>query len=183
MLTIIKKFFYILSIFLISTRLTYAETPKDNLIIGIPSKVISGDTIVIDNHLIKLYNIISLTPTQECIDKEIGRYTCGNVAKNVLKDITRNNNIVCSVLSWSDKGAKISQCNIEKSKIDLSLYMLKSGWSLVKWFDRDLNKNLIKCSMENCEKIDDIFIEFEKDAVKNKRGIWSSKFDLPWLLY
>lgn len=183
MLTIIKIFF-VFALSFIWVKDLHADEGENNYIIsGIPSKIIDGDTFIIDNQIIKLNSIISLSIDQECLDKEIGRYNCGQVSQNVLDEITKNKIIECSILRWSDIGEKIGNCTVTESQINLSNYMLEAGWAIVRWFDRDNQKKPISCTFDKCVNIEQLFFNSEQQAVIKKRGVWSSKFDLPWNLY
>ena len=168
-------------IILFASNIVHAQDfnqAKTRIIDGV-GEAITGDTLKIDGLNIQLEFIIAPKIEQECLDKEIGRYKCGIVSKNILEDQLKNNIISCFLKEWSDDGKIIGQCR-NKDNEDISELMLFSGWSIVKWFDRNKLKEPVECSFDNCKNIPEDYWYIEKDAVKNKRGLWSSKFDLPW---
>lgn len=151
------------------------------LIISGAGEALSGDSIRIDNHIIKLSGIIAPSVEQNCEDVELGNYPCGQVSKNNLQSFIDGKRIECIPLRWSDNGEKISECSYQGKS--LSNIMLLSGWAITKWFDRDENKRPVKCSLQTCETQPNNHFKSELDAISNNRGLWSSKFDLPWKLY
>ena len=104
---------------------------------------------------------------------------CGAAAFDALSDLVSNALISCEIIRYTDSGTGYGYCELPDGS-DLGLTMIFSGWSVAKWFDRHDNKSPDDCSMEYCEPIPDSYFEAEQQATIDKRGMWSSSFDLPW---
>ena len=148
-------------------------------IYGVP-EIIDINTLKIDGEYISLINTISFNENQICVDKEIGEYNCAKSAMIKLEELIGNKIIYCYMIKWDENGKKESLC-VTEDNINISIEMIKSGWSLVKWFDRDINKKPIECSVSTCNSISEEYFQAEKMAAKFKMGVWNSQFDLPWL--
>lgn len=170
-------------VFYICASAVYSQPPTQEILAtntatGV-GEAVSGDSIKIDGKLYRLEYVIAPKIDQECLDKEIGRYFCGEVSRNFLGDTISNRIITCEMKRWSDNGEILSNCTLDDNT-NLSNLVILSGWGIVKWFDRNTLKEPIPCSVNDCQEIPDTLFSIESEAVKNKRGLWSSKFDLPW---
>jgi len=176
--------FILITLFFLSlnSNLSAQEIQLDNgenSIRGV-GEAITGNTIKIDNFKIVLEYTQAPKLEQICIDKQIGRYNCGDASRNYLQEYISNKLLYCEFKRWNDSGERVSQCFTDDN-LDLSKIIITSGWSIVKWFDRNTNKEPEKCSFTYCESISEDYWLLEQQAVKNQRGLWSSKFDFPWL--
>ena len=131
-------------------------------------KVIDGDTIKIDNEIIRFSGID--TPEsyyfkkyqQICYEND-KKLNCGDFSKAKLEYKISDNPITCNREEKKDRyGRTLAECFVKNES--LSRYMVKNGYA----FDYPrYSKNK--------------FGEEQKYAKKNKLGLWSMKFHYPWV--
>mgnify|MGYP001338894875 CR=1 FL=1 len=130
-------------------------------------KVIDGDTIKINNKIIRFGGIDAPESyyrgkKQKCIlDKKI--IYCGDISKKKLEEKISDNKVTC--INEKNKNIYnriIAECFIGKES--LSKYMVRSGYA----FDY---KQYSKGKYSD----DEIY------AKKNNNGMWKMKFDYPWI--
>ena len=169
---------FLLSLIIIFKTSTFAVASES--IVG-AAEAISGDTIRIDNEYIKLANTIALPTDAICKDSLYGNFRCGVVSREKLASFLEEEIVDCIVYRWNDDGKKVADCKVVSSGNQLGNLMVLSGWSLVRWFDRDQRLKPMVCSMPECQNVSPKLFELEAEAIKNNRGLWNTQFDPPWI--
>ena len=157
-----KKFkFFLIFLFLISTN-TYAERIE-----GI-ALVIDGDTIKIKNNKIRLSGIDAPESNQLC--KRIflsiqffsfnKQYPCGKISTNKLKKLVKNETILCKVENIDRYKRKLATCF--KNRLNINSWLVRNGYALA----------YVKYSKK--------YIFQEKEAERDKLGMWQGTFEKPW---
>ena len=157
-----KKFkVFLILLFLISTN-TYAERIE-----GI-ALVIDGDTIKIKNNKIRLSGIDAPESNQLC--KRIflsvqffsfnKKYPCGKISANKLKKLVKNEIILCKVENIDRYKRKLATCF--KNRLNINSWLVRNGYALA----------YVKYSKK--------YIFQEKEAERDKLGMWQGTFEKPW---
>lgn len=134
-----------------------SKTNKYPMIYG-KVKVLTADTLLIRNHLIRLYGIAAPTQTQTCADSKGHSYTCGKKAARWLQNWLLEGEIECKILQ---KTSKYLLATCLYGEYDLGAALVISGWAVA------LPQN-------------EIYAPYEQEAQKNHSGMWSGKFYKPW---
>ncbi len=146
--------FSIIFILILFLNQAYGKT-----IYGKP-KVIDGDTIHIGKNKIRLHAIDAPEKKQKCIKNEI-EWNCGFESTKFLKNLIGNQSIYCVSESKDRYNRYIGICY--KNNIDLNSQMVINGWAIAyRYYSLD-------------------YVKEEKEAKLNKLGIWSGKFEEPYL--
>jgi endonuclease YncB( thermonuclease family) len=119
-------------------------------------RVVDGDTIVLDNHKIRLLGVDTPELKQRCVGKY---YKCGEIAKKALVEIIGNSEVECSIGKKDKYKRNLSYCTARNQSLNYELIHL----GLARVY---MNDNLIL-------KIAEFVARF------NKVGIWSVGFDAP----
>ena len=164
----IKVFFFI------STCLIFFFLNNENLksdeakIISGIAKVTDGDTIRIDGKKIRFYGIDAPEKNQQCrkpwltisfisFSKD---YPCGQISTDKLKKKINNKLLICK---WTNKDKYkryIAECF--KDKTNINAWMVRNGYAVA------------------YRKYSKKFISQEIFAKKEKLGLWSGTFMMPW---
>ena len=163
------KLFLTISICLIFFFLTYndVKSQEPKIISGI-AKVIDGDTIKIEKYRIRLFGIDAPEKKQKCkqiwlsisfisFEKE---YLCGEISTNKLKNLIDGKNIICKYTNKDRYKRFIAECF--KDKTNINSWMVRNGHAVA------------------FRKYSKKFVVQENIAKKNKSGIWSGTFEMPW---
>ena len=157
-----KKFkVFLILLFLISTN-TYAERIEGKAL------VIDGDTIKIKNNKIRLSGIDAPESNQLC--KRIflsiqffsfnKQYPCGKISTNKLKKLVKNETILCKVENIDRYKRKLATCF--KNRLNINSWLVRNGYALA----------YVKYSKK--------YIFQEKEAERDKLGMWQGTFEKPW---
>ena len=157
-----KKFkVFLILLFLISTN-TYAERIEGKAL------VIDGDTIKIKNNKIRLSGIDAPESNQLC--KRIflsiqffsfsKQYPCGKISTNKLKKLVKNEIILCKVENIDRYKRKLATCF--KNRLNINSWLVRNGYALA----------YVKYSKK--------YIFQEKEAERDKLGLWQGTFEKPW---
>ena len=122
------------------------------------AKVLTADTLLIRNHVIRLYGIAAPVHTQTCADNKGHAYACGKKAARWLQNWILDGEIECRILQKTKK-QRIATCSY--GVYDLGAALVISGWAIA------LPQN-------------EVYIPYEMEAQKNHSGMWSGKFYKPW---
>ena len=125
--------------------------------------VIDGDSLKRDKKRYRLHGIDAPELKQLCwIDDQ--PWSCGEASRNYLMAIQGKEGMLCIKLDEDRYRRDIVKCSVQtKDGIeDVGSIMLEEGYALAY---RQYSKE---------------YIEEEKRAKDNKRGIWKSKFMYPW---
>ena len=147
-----------------------AQTLNSTEIYGVPI-IIDGDTVHINNKKIRLEGIDAPEIKQQCkkpflkISAIIGfefnkNYLCGVIAKKKLIDKIDNSKIKC--ISSSKDRYKRFLATCFKDKINLNKWMVRNGYAVA------------------YRKYSKKFVSQEIFAKKEKLGLWSGTFMMPW---
>ncbi len=122
-------------------------------------KITDGDSIKIGMSRIRLQGIDAPELKQKCIKKN-HEYSCGMDSKNFLKDLIKDSDVKCKYKELDRYNRILGMCFVKG--VNINEQMVENGWALAY---RKYNK---------------IFVENEKNARKNLRGIWAGDFEKPW---
>ena len=124
------------------------------------AKIIDGDTIHIKGDKIRLHAIDAPETNQKCTKNKIN-WNCGIESTNFLKGIIGNKNISCATNGKDRYNRFIGVCY--KDDLDLNSEMVLNGWAIAyRYYSLD-------------------YIDEEKQAKYEKKGIWSGEFEEPYL--
>lgn len=129
-------------------------TDVPNSVTG-PAEVRDGDSLVIGKHRVRLYGIDAPEREQNC-QKNNQRWTCGRAAQRHLARIIGNHDVECTV--------------IKRDRFDRLLARCRAG-------RRDLNRQMIRDGM--AVRFGKEYQEEERQARRDKDGVWNSKFQKP----
>ena len=163
------KLFLLISICLIFFFLTYNDVKSDELkIISGIAKVIDGDNIKIEKNKIRLFGIDAPEKKQKCQKPWLliffinfnKNYQCGVISTNKLKSKINNKFIICKSNNKDRYNRFIAECF--KDKTNINRWMVSSGHAVA------------------YRKYSKKFVSQENLAKKEKLGLWSGKFEMPW---
>ena len=164
------KIFLLISICLIFFFLTYNDVKSDEIrIISGVAKVIDGDTIKIDNKKIRLMGIDAPENKQKCkqtwlsisfisFEKE---YPCGLIATNKLKTKIDDKFVICNYTNRDRYKRYIAECFLNKTNINSWMVLIGQAVAYKKYSKK--------------------FVAQENIAKKEKLGLWSGTFEMPWV--
>ena len=147
----------------------FFDPVKSEIIFSGAAVITDGDTIKISSNKIRLSGIDAPEIDQKCKKNFIDfnffslkkEYFCGKLSKKKLLKFTENHIIFCKVEEKKDFfGRYLGTCF--KDKININSWLVKNGYAVAY---RKYSKN---------------YIEIEKIAKKNKKGIWQGDFQMPW---
>ena len=133
------------------------------------AKVSDADTIKISKYKIRLHGIDAPEKKQICQRPYLNLfffslyedYFCGEFVTNKLKEFIENKIIECRVNDKKDFfGRYLGVCY--KNNLNINQWLVENGYAVA----------FIKYSKD--------YVKFEEIAKKNKVGIWSGKFLMPW---
>lgn len=122
-------------------------------------RVINGDTLMMNNHYIRLYGIDAPETNQNCANKNGRSYQCGRVAATWLRDWIMDNKLECRIMQRDAKGNMVGVCSL--GQYDLGAAMVNAGWALA------------------YTKYTSIYLPYQEQAMKSRVGLWQGKFYTP----
>lgn len=132
--------------------------PKNYPAIYGKAKVISADTLLIRNHVIRLYGIAAPLKQQACADNRGHPYACGKKAARWLQNWILDGEIECRIIQQTKQNL-VGICSY--GQYDLGAALVVAGWAVA------LPKN-------------EIYAPYEEQAQRNLSGMWAGKFYKPW---
>ena len=149
-----------------ATREVYNNiTPYDYPSIKGHPRVVRGSVLYLKGYHIRLYGIEAPYPDQTCADNHKRSYTCGLSSIKWLQNWINNREVTCYVLGKVVRGWATGICMVEGGKYDLAAVITGAGWAVA------YTQNT------------DIYVAYEKDAARNRRGLWAGSFYKPWDWY
>ena len=122
-------------------------------------RVIDGDTLEIDGQRIRLHGIDAPETRQLCyLDGK--RWQCGKDAGNILSDWINHRPVTCQERDRDRYGRIVAVCYVGDE--DLNAWMVLQGLALA----------YRRYSLD--------YVEQETDAQLARRGVWATRFVLPW---
>ena len=124
-------------------------------------KVVDGDSLEIGSRRIRLMEIDAPEFKQYCFMADGKKYKCGIESLKYLKKMLKESNfkVNCQNIRKDRYKRELSICYAGGKNINVE--MLKSGWAVAYLTDQEE------------------FLNAEKEAKKNKKGIWQGKFMRP----
>lgn len=124
------------------------------------SRVVSGDTLTLNNRVIKLFGVAAPDISQTCADASGRGYKCGQQAIAWLSSWLADNEIKCHVLGQDDRGVLTAVCML--GPYDIGAALINAGWAVA-----DTRQT-------------QIYVPYQNQALTNKRGLWQGEFYMPW---
>ena len=147
------KLFLVISICLIFFFLTYNDVKSYEI------KIIDGDTIHLNGKKIRFSGIDTPELKQTCKKNDKIIY-CGIKAKKLLIDKIADQKVNCIEEGKDQYKRILAECFI--NDLSLSSYLVKKGYAFA------------------YRKYSKKFVSKEILAKKEKRGLWSGTFEMPW---
>lgn len=145
-------------VFLIVALLAYPAAAQPD--IEGTASVIDGDTIEVHGTRIRLHGIDAPESRQECTRPDGTNWRCGQQAALALSDRIDRATVCCEPRNRDHYGRVVAVCF--KGAEDLDRWMVANGWALA----------YRKYSLD--------YVADEDRAQRDKRGVWSGSFEMPW---
>ena len=129
------------------------------LVVGVAS-VIDGDTIEIHGQRIRLFGVDAPESRQTCVDAAGRDWRCGQRAAMELADMIGSSTVRCEQRDRDRNRRIVAVCH--KGSEDLGRWMVGQGWAVA---SRSYSTDYIRA---------------EEAAHGASRGIWASRFEMPW---
>ena len=132
------------------------------------AKVIDGDTIKINKKKIRLFGIDAPEKKQQCRRSSLSisfltfgkDYPCGQISADRLRKKINDKLVICKYSSKDRYKRFIAECFLNKTNINA--WMVQTGHAVV------------------YKKYSKKFVAQEIFAKKEKLGLWSGTFEMPW---
>ncbi len=123
-------------------------------------RVINGDTIQVNDKLVRLFGIDAPESNQSCANKFGSSYHCGKKAAKWLKKWLGGNTIECKVVEQNKQGHIVGICTY--GPYDIAAALVNAGWAV------------------SYDQYSTVYKPYENQAQKNMRGLWQGRFYMPW---
>ena len=141
---------------------------KEIKVISGIAKVIDGDTLRIDKKKIRLFGIDAPEKKQQCRRSSLSisfltfgkDYPCGQISADRLRKKINDKLVVCKYSSKDRYKRFIAECFLNKTNINA--WMVQTGHAVA------------------YKKYSKKFVAQEIFAKKEKLGLWSGTFEMPW---
>ena len=124
------------------------------------SRVVSGDTLTLNNRVIKLFGVAAPDISQTCADASGRGYKCGQQAIAWLSSWLADNEIKCHVLGQDDRGVLTAVCML--GPYDIGAALINAGWAVA-----DTRQT-------------QVYVPYQNQALTNTRGLWQGEVYMPW---
>ncbi len=125
------------------------------------ANVIDGDTIDIHSIRIRLHAVDAIESRQRCLLPTGKEWRCGTDVANALAEKIGRSQIECSTADLDRFGRTVAKCFQDGE--DLNAWLVVSGWAVAyRQYGND-------------------YVSQEREAKEAKRGIWASRFVMPWV--
>ncbi|WP_170864135.1 thermonuclease family protein [Paracoccus sp. SM22M-07] len=122
--------------------------------------VIDGDTLHIGGTRIRMFGIDAPEGRQTCA-RDRSNWDCGKASTDALVDTINQREVRCEERDTDRYGRVVAEC--WTGKRNLNAWMVAQGWAVA-----------------YRQYGGDIYDAEEQSAKNEKRGVWSSRFDMPW---
>tara|TARA_A100001388_G_scaffold78953_1_gene56571 strand:- start:827 stop:1354 length:528 start_codon:yes stop_codon:yes gene_type:complete len=163
------KIFLQINICLIFFSLVNIDVKSEEIkVISGIAKVIDGDTLRIDKKKIRLFGIDAPEKKQQCRRSSLSisfltfgkDYPCGQISADRLRKKINDKLVVCKYSSKDRYKRFIAECFLNKTNINA--WMVQTGHAVA------------------YKKYSKKFVAQEIFAKKEKLGLWSGTFEMPW---
>ena len=124
------------------------------------ARVIDGNTLAIGATKLRLERINAPDTDQICLNAEGIRWNCGIEARDKLAAHIAGQEIKCTSSGVDAYRRTLATCNLASE--DLNGWMVQQGWALA-YFRQSF-----------------VYVNAEKEARTQKRGLWQGAFFAPW---
>ncbi len=128
-----------------------------------PTRVLSGDTLVMNGYVVKLYAVAAPDIKQTCAAQDGRGYRCGQQSAMWLSEWLSDNQVECHIVQDSGQGYLTGVCML--GAYDIGAAIVNAGWAVA-------NPAQSK-----------IYEPYQNQAIENRRGMWDGKFYMPWDWY
>ena len=123
------------------------------------ARVVDGDTLEVGGRRVRLHGIDAPESGQQCADGWGKRYDCGARASGLLRHLTEGREVSCAATGRDRYGRIVAVCRAAGR--DLGRTLVRHGWAVAyERYSRD-------------------YVRDEWEARKERRGLWSGRFDPP----
>ena len=163
------KIFLQINICLIFFSLVNIDVKSEEIkVISGIAKVIDGDTLRIDKKKIRLFGIDAPEKKQQCRRSSLSisfltfgkDYPCGQISADRLRKKINDKLVICKYTSKDRYKRFIAECFLNKTNINA--WMVQTGHAVA------------------YKKYSKKFVAQEIFAKKEKLGLWSGTFEMPW---
>jgi len=124
------------------------------------ARVINGDTIEIAGERIRLHGIDAPEMKQTCRNKRGKELLCGELAKQALEKLVRNQDVVCKGDTRDSDNRLMAVCYV--GPFDINEQMVADGWALA--YRQDSQD----------------YVRAETFAKSRRERMWRMEFEPPW---
>lgn len=146
----------ILFLWLFADRLTPAERVKADAALAR-----DGDTLVMGDHVFRLYGVDAPEYRQTCTDGDGGEWPCGKAARLQLAAFVAPGALVCEVMAKDQYHREVARCS-SATVPDLSEALVQAGMAV-----------------SPAARGEAPYGDAEEAARTAKRGLWQGSFELP----
>ena len=126
------------------------------------ARVVTGSTLNINGLNIKMYGIDAPDISQTCADRHGRGYYCGREARTWLQNWLNNREVTCHILGKIENGWATGTCFVDNNNYDVAAVTVNAGWAVA------FTQNT------------DVYVDYERQAKVNRRGLWAGTFYKPW---
>jgi endonuclease YncB( thermonuclease family) len=143
---------------IVAAAFSATELAPRNIAPGV-GKVKDGDSFVLRGKGIRLFGIDAPEYRQTCDDAKGRSYDCGKEAAKVLRELIRGRKISCLQKERDRYRRSVAVCR--NGDVELNQEMVRLGWAIA------------------YRRHSFSYVAAEREARKNKRGIWVGTFVVP----
>lgn len=125
-------------------------------------RVMSGSVLYMNGIYFKLYGIDAPDPGQSCADRYGRAYRCGRKAITWLQNWLNGREVTCHLLGDVVRGWGTGTCFVDGGNYDVAAVVANAGWAVA--YTENTN----------------VYVPYEQQAARNKRGLWEGTFYKPW---
>ena len=126
------------------------------------ARVVTASTLYLNGINIKMYGVDAPDISQTCANHHGAGYYCGKEARKWLQDWINNREVSCHILGEIENGWATGACFVDDNKYDVAAVVVNAGWAVA------YTKNTA------------IYVDYERQAKANRRGLWAGTFYKPW---